>query len=188
VTEPALPEASSLANLIAQQEIRDVLHRYCRGVDRRQWELVRSCYHVGATDSHGVYDGDAGGFIDVARVGMTRYESTMHFMGNPCIEITGDTARSETYTIAYHRLAGGSTPSRDLTIGLRYVDDFAYRAGKWKIATRICVYEWSRIDEVQPGGMKFTSAFWRGRADSTDVVFADSLADLSRPARSVDLP
>ena len=43
--------------LIARQEITDVLHRYCRAVDRRDPDLLRSVYHPDATDDHGVYAG-----------------------------------------------------------------------------------------------------------------------------------
>ena len=35
-------------DLVARERIRDVIHRYARGVDRRDYELVRSCYHPGA--------------------------------------------------------------------------------------------------------------------------------------------
>ena len=32
-----------LAELLAKQDIRDVLYRYCRGVDRRDYDMIRSC-------------------------------------------------------------------------------------------------------------------------------------------------
>ena len=34
-----------LARLADRLEIRDVVYRYCRGIDRREYDLVRSCYH-----------------------------------------------------------------------------------------------------------------------------------------------
>jgi hypothetical protein len=35
----------TLEELVAKQEISEPLHRYCRGIDRFDWDLVRSCYH-----------------------------------------------------------------------------------------------------------------------------------------------
>ena len=34
-----------------------MVYRFSRGVDRHDWELVRSCYHDGAHDNHGPFDG-----------------------------------------------------------------------------------------------------------------------------------
>ena len=53
----------TLDDLIDREQIRDVIYRYARGVDRRDYELVRSCYHPNATDDHGSYKGDVDGFI-----------------------------------------------------------------------------------------------------------------------------
>ena len=66
----------------------------------------------------------------------------MHFIGNVLVEPDGDRARAETYLVAYHHLRASTTkPERDYLVGLRYVDDFERRAGEWRIAARICVFE-----------------------------------------------
>ena len=46
-----------LETLIAKQEITDVVYRYARGIDRLDFELVRSCYHPDAYDDHGAFKG-----------------------------------------------------------------------------------------------------------------------------------
>ena len=48
----------ALQRLIDKDEIRDVMARYCRGVDRADWDLVRSTYHTDAYDDHGDYRGN----------------------------------------------------------------------------------------------------------------------------------
>lgn len=53
-----------LRALLDQSEIRDVHLRYCRGVDRCDWDLVRSCYYAEAIDEHGFYRGGIDGFIE----------------------------------------------------------------------------------------------------------------------------
>ncbi|MBM3672399.1 MAG: hypothetical protein FJW86_09525 [Actinobacteria bacterium] len=50
--------------LVAQQEIRDVLIRYTRGIDRMDGELVRSCYWPGAHDDHGAFQGPVEDFVE----------------------------------------------------------------------------------------------------------------------------
>ncbi len=155
--------------LLDHHAIRDVLYRYCRAIDRRQYDDVRACYHPDATDDHGVYQGGVDGFIDYISRDLPRYERTMHFLGNVLVELDGDSARAETYCIAYHRVpVRGDKPERDFTVGLRYVDRFARRDGRWAIAERVCAFEWSRLDPVPAGG--FPPSFLRGVPGSEDIV------------------
>jgi hypothetical protein len=181
--EPVDPVASldrQVARLVAVQEIRDVIARYCRGIDRRQMELVRSCYHPDATDDHGDYRGGIDGFVDYLGVTLAHWQSTTHFLGNVLVEVgpTGTTARAESYALAFHRIAArGDKPERDLVGGIRYVDDFERREGVWRIAARVCVLDWSRTDPVAPSGWSAPATYVLGRADADDVVFADRLRD-----------
>ena len=39
--------------LLDRIELRDLVMRYCRGIDRRDFALVRACYHDNAIDDHG---------------------------------------------------------------------------------------------------------------------------------------
>ena len=88
-----------------RQEIRDLMARYARGVDRMDWELVRSCYHPEATDDHGAYAGGVDGFIDFLASDqvLPGFECTMHTMANQNVDLDGDRAHAETYCVAYHR-------------------------------------------------------------------------------------
>jgi SnoaL-like domain len=119
-----------LQRLLDQGEIRDVIYRYCRGIDRRQYDLVRSCYHPDAIDDHAGFRGNVDEFISYVAKGLPVYEGTMHFIGNVLIEPDGDQARAESYIVAHHRLAAREAkPERDYVVGLRYVDDFERRNG-----------------------------------------------------------
>ena len=163
-----------LQRMLDEYAIREVLNRYCRGIDRRQFDMVRSCYHPDGTDDHGGYKGGVDGFIAHCQAGLSRYERTMHFMGNLYIEVDGDKATSEAYTIAFHRLSAttspkGDRPARDHLVGFRYVDNFERRNGEWKIARRVCVFEWTRTDPVPPG-WDFTPEFMRGQTNAGDWV------------------
>jgi hypothetical protein len=170
-----------VADLLAKQDIRDVMARYCRGVDRRDYDLIRSCYHPDAVDNHGEYVGGVDGFIAHVESNLGRFERTMHFLGHILVEVDGNRARSESYAVAYHRLPErGEKPERDYVVGFRYVDDFEARGGEWRIANRVCVFEWSRMDPVPVGSNRFGPEFVMGSTDGDDPVFAPSLGDLRR--------
>jgi len=173
---PTMTDTERLATLLAHHEIGEVIHRYCRGIDRMDWDLVRGCYHPDAVDDHGDFVGTIDEFIPYIQAGLPRFERTQHFIGNLMVELDGDTARAETYLVAYHRLRANATkPERDFVVGLRYVDDFARRAGEWRIARRVCAFEWSRIDPVAAGGWTLAPRATTGQRDRTDVVYAPSL-------------
>lgn len=163
---------TALAELIARERIRDVIYRYCRGIDRRRFDLVRSCYHPDAIDLHGAYQGGVDGFIDYVERQLATYEMTQHMIGNMLIEIDGDRARVESYVHSIHRIPPGGRHdvARDFWVGLRYVDDFE-RRDDWRIAHRVCVLDWTRTDPVPAGGWRFTDVDVIGRRDGTDAVF-----------------
>jgi hypothetical protein len=166
------PQSVQTERLWAEHEIRQVLLRYARGVDRLDLDLVRSCYHPDATDSHGSFAGTVDEFVAWVERVLRRYDATMHFLGNPLVELVADdVAAVETYGLAFHRAAGGP-PERNLVTGFRFVDRFERRDGEWRIARRVAVTEWSRIDREEdwwpiPDGML------RGRRDRTDPVYGE---------------
>lgn len=167
-----------MQRLVAKSEIQDVLLRYARGVDRRDWDMVRAAYHDGATDLHGDFDGDADGVVAFIQARHRDGGQAMHFLGNCLIEfLRPDTALVETYfssrrigpfeSDAMRNLAEGSDIS-DLDVLGRYLDHFAKRDGGWRIARRIVVYEAvrhvaARTGKTSPGWI------WAGR-DPSDAL------------------
>ncbi len=138
----------ALQALIDKQEIRDLLMRYCRGIDRCDKELLRSVYHPDATDDHGFFKGSVSEFLDWIMADLVnKYRLTMHSISNILIELEGDVAYGETYLHAYHRIKKEEIDKEyDLVAGGRYIDRFERRNGVWKIASRRCVYDWFRRD------------------------------------------
>ena len=163
----------ALRELLDERAIRAVVLRYCRGVDRMDRELVRSCYHDDATDSHGSFVGTVDEFLEWCWRLLGRYTTTMHFVGNLLVDLhptDADVARAETYGIAFHRTDGGG-PKGNLVIGFRYIDRFERRDGEWRIAQRVATSEWVRVDALEhqwptPEGMLV------GRRDRDDPVYA----------------
>ena len=111
------------------ERIRAVLARYCRGIDRRDETLVRSCFLPDATDDHGTGPRPLEQFVEWCFDLLARYDMTFHLLGQSLVEPLGpDEARVETYGIAHHRRVGGPD-HLNLVSGFRYLD-----------------LDWSRVD------------------------------------------
>lgn len=157
--------------LIARAEITDVLYRYCRGIDRRDWDLLRSCYHDDAYDDHGSLVGPIDEFIRISKPFADRVAATVHFMGNVLIEVDGDVARAESYVVAYHAYEHEDGTSRHDNWAIRYLDRFERRDGTWKIAYRVVAHEIREIHQLPEGrGRHSTPGSW-GAHDETDPLY-----------------
>lgn len=153
--------------------IHDVIYRYCRGIDRRDWDLVRSCYHAGAHESHGAYQGDIAGFIAFSRQATESIQMTAHCITNIFLDPQPDgTVWSEAYATCYHRLCHTDGLRQDMTVGARYLDQFSVQDNEWRIADRTVVFDWSRVDpvlaEIPP---EFVGAAPWGRQDADDFSY-----------------
>jgi hypothetical protein len=146
---------SAHQQFIDEAAIRNVHLRYCRGVDRMDWELIRDCYHADGTDDHGSYKGGVDGFIDWLKQAMPKWQSTTHFTGNQLVEVTGDSAWAEHYALVTHRRAAtAEAGAADCVVSVRYVDRMERRAEEWRIAHRTVIADWDRVDPVAETWLK----------------------------------
>jgi len=157
-----------LTRLLHEAAIHRVLHRYCRGIDRLDAELIRSAYWPDASDDHGVFKGRADDFVTWVVDALRSFEQTQHFLGQSSIEIAEDDASSETYFIARHVVARDDARFLE-TFGGRYVDRFARRNGEWRIARRAVVHDWSRIEPLHATYPNDT--FEQGRRTRDDLSY-----------------
>ena len=171
--------ALTVEDLLAKQEIEDVIYKYARGIDRLDLDLVRACYHPDAYDDHGNLKGTVDEFIDGVRDFLPQYAVTQHFMGNMLIEVDGERARAETYAVAYHRKELSDGSGKDDVFGIRYVDRFERRNGEWKIAHRVVATEWRRVDPVPVGKIRGGIGVW-GTRDGNDAI--DWIMNVGAPA------
>jgi hypothetical protein len=148
VTTPDI--AAAVAELVAKQQITELLYRRARAGDRRDVDLALSCYHPGATENHEGFDGTAADFSrDISMIAPNStapVTGLWHFISNILIELNGDQADVESYHIAIviRDEDGVETQSR---IGGRYLDKMECRDGRWGIAHRDVVFDWSRVDD-----------------------------------------
>jgi DUF971 family protein len=146
----------------AAEAIRQAALRYCRGVDRLDEELMRSAYHDGATDDHGVFSGSAADLCARVVKSHRRYEATMHCVLNHAIDLVDDShATGEVYNVTYLL-----RPGRQLdTWWGRYLDEYECRDGRWAIVHRICVHEWTRTEPLGDAMPIEAQLFRQGRED-----------------------
>jgi ketosteroid isomerase-like protein len=159
---------ADLRRLVDGAAIRDVHLRYCHGVDRRDWDLVRSCYHEDAVDYHGPYNGGVEGFVAWGAEVCETIEIPQHLTGNQLVEIDGDTAWHEAYTTAFHRFKSTDTdPAMHWWLRVRYYDRMERRDGEWRIAERMVILDgqWRAPVEDLPGEW-----LW-GKYDMSDPTY-----------------
>ena len=149
------------------QAIRDVVALYCRGIDRLDFGLVRQAYHPDGVDHHTGFDGTADEYVAWVSKGLGYLSGTMHFIGNHHVDfVDEDVAISETYLMATHWGKPEQGAQTNFTTGARYVDLMERRDGRWAIAERWAVREWTRPDVFvateRPGP--------RGRRDADDPL------------------
>ncbi|WP_110206851.1 nuclear transport factor 2 family protein [Nocardioides daejeonensis] len=150
-----------------RRAIHDLVLRYCRGIDRIDLELVRSCYHPGGIDHHTGFDGPVEEYVEWLRPLLGRSAGgTHHMVGNHLAEVRGDVAVAETYAHATHWGGPEDPPSRFFTTGVRYVDHLERRDDRWGIVERWAVREWTRQD----AGRLSAPAGTLARRDGTDPI------------------
>jgi hypothetical protein len=181
--------SDALQRLIDKDQIRDVMLRYARGVDRRDWERVRAAFFEDGRDDHADFKGTRDDFIAWVR---QRHDApslltSTHFLGNSLVEFaSGSVAAVETYFIARLELApeaaehramlaaghSGSAHTTRVRVFGRYVDRFEKRNDEWRIAQRRTVFDAIESQPADPADGALNPAWTLGRRDPQDPVFA----------------
>jgi ketosteroid isomerase-like protein len=165
--------------LIAKDEIREVLTRYCRGVNRCDADLVASCYHPGALDIRGSSEDTARDGAEWAQIavqaGLALCQTIYYYITDSTIEVDGDTARCESYSPSAKVLTELSTDGavQVRLAGIRNLDHFEKRNGEWRIVKRQLVSDWG-INTPFGGGPAFPPGAPpapRGRTDKSDPSY-----------------
>lgn len=146
--------AYSWAVLAAKSEIHDVLMSYCRGVDRRGADTIAAAYHPGGVDRRpygpdGVIETDGRSLAERAVASFAGVESfSQHHLTTVSIRVDTEAgvAAAESYVLAIHPMLDADGTERLRLTGGRYLDQFEFRDGRWAIAVREMIVDWSRSD------------------------------------------
>ena len=130
----AMPTPFAPARILAQD-----LDRFWGG--RSGWLASTWTWYVPATtrtplDDHGDVERTVDEFLEWVEPGQRAFEAAQHQIGNVLIEVSGDTAWSESYFMASHK-ATSDTPGTVsvMTMFGRYVDRFE-RPRRWIMEDR----------------------------------------------------
>lgn len=156
--------------------IEDAVHRYARGVDRKDWDLVRSAYHADAIDNHGSYNGPLDGFISSLEERHRTIDQSIHLVSNILIEtFSSESALVESYFCCFQtRRDGDGGLVQTQAIG-RYIDRFERRDGLWRIARRNVAFDRYHVTDAGTDRLP-TMDVGRSRRDDDDILHQERRA------------
>lgn len=172
-TGVSVEHLARLQELLDKNDIREQLLRFCRGVDRFDPKLIDSVYWPDAYDEHGPAGTLRGADCSEAFISRAYYKVSQHHLTNILIELHGDTAYAESYAMNFLIIERNG---RDFTrsLGARYIDRFERRNGEWRIAHRVMVHDWSRLDPVEEAWPPGKADFIQGERNEHDMVYTIS--------------
>lgn len=171
------PATERMRQIVDKDEIRDVLMRYSRGIDRLDEDVLRSCYHEDSHDDHGHWKGNGHDFAEFIVASLRqRSHHTTHAVANVLIELDvddPDRARSESYGFAYLRRTDDAGDEWIDVFAGRYIDVFERRGNVWRIASRVVVHDWSASAQLGESSFPLPmDGFTQGRRDRDDLVYS----------------
>ena len=172
--------------------IQDLIHRWCRAVDRLDFEAMQDIFHPEAIDDHNRYSGDIPGLLKWIKERHSTITFSMHMVGNMVIEFASpELALSETYVWYIQRYPpeakeslialtngapGNDGTGMDLMGCARYVDRVEKRDGHWRIAKRTAVADWKGVQPFDSGGPAPLPHWNIGRRDKGDPLYRERAA------------
>src|SRR5438270_8314456 len=135
--------AQQLQDLLERDKVRTAIVRLARGEDRRDAALISASYWPDSTTDYGVFAGSFDEYLAWVVPGSPAVPVTQHVLGQTLIELKGAVALAETHVTAYHRVDYGDE-HHDVQLGGRYLDRFEEREGRWRIARRSMLYDWTQ--------------------------------------------
>ncbi len=144
-----------LARLLDERAIRDVLARYCRGLDRMDKDMAYSVWHPDATvDYDGIFEGTGHDFIDWVWASHAGLERHSHQIANAIVQLSGDRATSEAYvTVALWSKPDAEGRQTEIVARGRYLDRWERRMGIWAIAHRLHLLDMQSLHTLDRGSV-----------------------------------
>lgn len=174
----------SPGRLADRLEITDVVHRWCRAIDRRDYDAILEVFHPDGLDSHGPahFEGGPHALIDWIRARHDSIPFALHSVTNLIIDFAGtDSAAVESVVMAVQHYPAEGDPvvirarearpgaTFDMIAFARYVDHFTRRDGTWRIQKRVMVMDSQMLVEVSGGDM--AAGINVGRRDRDDPIY-----------------
>jgi hypothetical protein len=161
----------ALRDLLVKDRLHELEMAYCRGVDRRDPELLQSIFFDDALEEHGeMCRGPASEFVDwVFREFIHQYENTAHYVLNEWYRVDGDRAEGETHRMSYHRVR--KQAATEVVAACRTFNRYECRNGVWKISFRSVVRDWIAERPVDDALYEGKFAMPLSRPDAKDESY-----------------
>jgi 3-phenylpropionate/cinnamic acid dioxygenase small subunit len=129
--------------LLERQAISDLLLRYGRALDDRDWAKLKTCFTPDAKAIYGELGFQDGrdAIIQTCRGALEILDSSQHIITNHEIEIDGNAAHARSYLHAQHT-KNGTQGGDNFTIGGTYIDDLVKTPDGWRIRQKELVFVW----------------------------------------------
>ena len=133
------PKEMTLRQISDRIEIGDLLVRYTVAIDKKDWNLLDTCFTPDADVDYTESGGAKGKYPEVRawlEKALAPFPMTVHFISNTTVEIDGDRAKARTYVI---NPMGFPKPDGGLhlfTVGGYYNDELVRTEDGWRIASR----------------------------------------------------
>jgi 3-phenylpropionate/cinnamic acid dioxygenase small subunit len=120
--------------------IQDLLVRYTRAIDTKDWALLDTCFTPDAHVDYTASGGTKGSYPEVRAwlaKALAPFPITAHYITNSQVELLGDRARARTLVYNPMFFANPDGSLHDFTVGATYVDELVWTDQGWRIARRV---------------------------------------------------
>jgi hypothetical protein len=149
----------------------DLLHSYCRGIDRLHKPSIAAAFHPGAQlIDYGPEPAPIEAFVERAVDSLgKRFVATQHRVSNVTVEQrSAEQLLAEVYVHATHIEQTDTGRNLHTFVG-RYIDLVEQRDGVWRIAQRTLRQDWTM---VQPMGDPMAGSYrFSGRGATSDPIW-----------------
>ncbi len=166
-------EDDPLPTLIAKQDIRDALSRYCRAMDRRDEPLAAALWHPEGTADYGegIFTGTGAGFATWVTEIHAGFDRTSHQITNVLCHVSGERAVSEAYvTVALWSLPDASGAVTQVSSRGRYLDRWSHQHGRWAVDERNYLEDYTTYQQFEKATLGGASP--RATRDHDDPSYA----------------
>jgi 3-phenylpropionate/cinnamic acid dioxygenase small subunit len=131
--------ALTLQDISDRIEIDDLLIRYSKAIDQKDWKLLDTVFTADAEVDY-VSSGGIKGSYPEARAWLEKalaiFPVTVHYVTNSEVTLSGDraTARTAVYNPMFFKNPDGTL--HHFAVGAYYVDELVRTKGGWRIAKR----------------------------------------------------
>ena len=135
--------------------IEQLVCKYSRAVDRRDYGLLKTLYAENSVDQHGgMFTGSGSEYVEWVSGFLEKSGHTSHQIFNHMIELDPDNpcyAEGEVYTLNVHIVNNATDGQDNVSTGSRYLDKYIKSNLGWQFLHRKTVADYTLVSQVPNG-------------------------------------